>query len=316
MLDIGDLTHPLVRDLAWSVFSEDLVAATHLGKAEAHNSAAQSCRVTTLTAERRDWLRQLDAAPRALSAAVERAGARRLGLYFEALWQFYLTHGPGTTLLAHNLPVRAGGRTLGEFDCLYRDPEGGCVHLELAVKLYLCTRGLPGVAQTQDARADWLGPGCRDRLDRKLDRLSEHQLGLSRQPAAQRLLAERELTPTRCEAVVRGRLFRNPMQDASPPPGFPCGGSLFSWYRLSDVDRERGIPMQGSFALLPRLAWLAPLKNAEARGDITLVRHVGELHQLLSARMAQRDAPDLVAALDERGSETTRFFVVPETWPR
>jgi hypothetical protein len=314
MPGIDDLTHPLVRDLAWSVFSADLVSATHLGSADA-GSAVQPCRVTTLTAERRDWLRRLDATPQALVDAVERAGARRLGLYFEALWQFYLTHGPGTSLLAHNLPVREGGRTLGEFDCLYRDPRGERVHLELAVKLYLCTRGLPGMTPAEDTRADWLGPGCRDRLDRKLDRLAEHQLDLSRQPAARRLLAERHLIPGRCEAVVRGRLFRHPLQDAEPPPGFPEDASLFAWYRLSDLEGVQAVPARGPYALLPRLAWLAPLGNRNERNGLTRAQDRAELHSLLSARMALGRGPALVAALDESGTETTRFFVVPETWP-
>jgi hypothetical protein len=71
-----------------------------------------------------------------LLEGLARLSSRRLGLYYEALWQFALRQAPGIELLAANLAIRDGGHTLGELDMLLRDRDG-VHHLELAIKLYL-----------------------------------------------------------------------------------------------------------------------------------------------------------------------------------
>lgn len=81
------------------------------------------------------------------------ATTRRLGRYYERLWQFAVTHAPGVELVAANLPIRVGGHTLGELDMLLRDRDG-VHHLELAIKLYLG----PQHGDGHDP-AHWLGPG-------------------------------------------------------------------------------------------------------------------------------------------------------------
>ncbi|NWE73892.1 DUF1853 family protein, partial [Pseudomonas gingeri] len=108
---------------------------------------------------------------------------RRLGLYYERLWQFAVQQAPGIELIGANLPIRREGHTLGELDMLLRDRDG-VHHLELAIKLYLG----PQQGQGEDA-AHWLGPGCHDRLDRKLAHLSQHQLPISARPESREALA-------------------------------------------------------------------------------------------------------------------------------
>ena len=147
--------HAAVRDLAWAGFSPVLIktrrmtgAGLRLGKFwKAH-------------------LQQLDQDPTALMEHLEQYSSDRLGLYYESLWHYLLQQDPDCELLAHNLPVRDGGQTVGEFDCLfYCRRRKVHIHLELAVKFYL------GVASANR----WIGPGRHDRLDHKLEHLQQHQ---------------------------------------------------------------------------------------------------------------------------------------------
>jgi hypothetical protein len=66
---------------------------------------------------------------------------------------------------------------------LLRDRDG-VHHLELAIKLYLGPQHGDGHDPAQ-----WLGPGCHDRLDRKLAHLAEHQLPISARPESREALA-------------------------------------------------------------------------------------------------------------------------------
>ena len=65
-----------------------------------------------LDAQRRRWLVQLDEQPEPLLAHLAARRSRRLGLYFESLWHFFLQQDPATDLLATNLAVRTADRTL------------------------------------------------------------------------------------------------------------------------------------------------------------------------------------------------------------
>ncbi len=116
-----------------------------------------------------DFLFQLDQDSRPLEEWLALASTRRLGRYYERLWQFAVQHAPG--------------ETLGELDLLLRDREG-VHHVELAIKLYL------GPQDGDGARPEhWLGPGSNDRLDRKLTHLSQHQLPMSARPESRATLA-------------------------------------------------------------------------------------------------------------------------------
>src|SRR3546814_5812329 len=119
---------------------------------------------------RSHWLRQLDRDSYPLLHCLSQGRTRRLGLYYERLWQFAVQHAPGIELIAANLPIRHQGQTLGELDLLLRDGDG-IHHLELAIKLYLGPQNGNG-----EEAAQWLGPGCHDRLALKLAHLRENQL--------------------------------------------------------------------------------------------------------------------------------------------
>lgn len=308
---LARLAHPVVRDLAWAVFSEDLILAESIGSAP---HSLQTCGLSQLTPAREAWLLGLDQSPEALLERVRAARDQRLGLYFESLWHFFLDSDAESELLAHNLPVREAGRTVGEFDCLYRCQKSGqVVHLELAVKFYLYTGADSG--GTGDGRADWLGPGRRDRLDRKLDHLATRQTRLADEGAARRLLESRRLMPARREVVVKGRLFRRPDQPCLPPPGFNPAQILLSWGSPDMLS----VPLSDKHAncalILPRQFWLSPLQLSEAP-DIGLLPPEGrDRCAALQTQLAGSDHPVLVASLDSEYRELQRFFVAPPGWP-
>lgn len=313
---LGQLEHPMVRDLAWAVFSEDLILADAV---DPRANALRPCALSEATPSRLAWLQALDRSPQPLIDHLESRKEQRLGLYFESLWHFFLRADPGAELLTHNLPVREAGRTVGEFDCLYRCRDSGeTVHLELAVKFYLYTG--PGSGDSRDERADWLGPGRRDRLDRKLSHLAAHQTRLATDPAACRLLQSRGLTPDRIEVAVKGRLFRRPDQPCRPPPGFNPLCGLQHWHYSDGLAGPAATDntVRGHM-ILSRQHWLAPLGPQAACPAETspgpVYQGTTALMEALRSRFAKGDGPQLVASLDARQQELRRFFVAPDAWP-
>src|SRR3546814_6097591 len=60
---------------------------------------------------RSHWLRQLDRDSYPLLHCLSQGRTRRLGLYYERLWQFAVQHAPGIELIAANLPIRSEEHT-------------------------------------------------------------------------------------------------------------------------------------------------------------------------------------------------------------
>lgn len=290
------LQEPTVRDLAWACFTPALL---HLQQADLGTAAFP------LTGGRSAWLQALDRDPAPLREWLQQRPATRLGVYFERLWQFFLHSDRDTELIASNLPVRSGGRTLGEFDCLYWcHQRQRAVHLELAVKFYLgLATAKPSAGYSNGC--DWIGPNTVDRLDRKLQRLLQHQTQLSQQPAAQPVLAALHAEKPLREARVAGCLF-SPSAAALPPPrGYNTALPLCRWLPLGEWRAECG----GDWQIIPRLQWLAPLRaSRHGQAGATLAA-------TLEAHFREGGKPQLVAALDAHGNERSRCFVAADTWP-
>ena len=296
-----------VRDLAWACFSSPLLDTDAM---EGNSLEATNC-AFPLTAKRRRWLETLDQNPAPLLQHLSDQLSRRLGLYFESLWHFFISRDDTVDLVAHNLPVREAGRTLGEFDILYFCRRRNChVHLELAVKFYL-GRASGEKTGTESAWRQWLGPEARDRLDIKMAHMLGHQIHLSKTEAAIPLLESLGVEQLEREIEVKGYLFR-PLDCALPPPlAFNPKGGIHPWLRLSDLaDKPAGIAAD-SYHVLPREHWLSAARLEPGAKGLGIT----ELEQVLGGEMKQRPAPRLVAALDSHGQEIERFFVTQPDWP-
>lgn len=99
---------------------------------------------------------------------------QKLGHLYEDALAYLLEASPWLELLETNLQIQESRQnTVGELDYLLRDLDsGGLVHLELAVKFYLAVK--------TGNEMVFPGPDARDNYHRKLARLREHQLVLTR----------------------------------------------------------------------------------------------------------------------------------------
>ena len=287
------LHHPQVRDLAWACFSPPLLNSKQLGNPDVDNCALE------LTQAREQLLLQLDASPAALEQHLATRVSTRLGLYFEALWHFFLAADESIELVAHNLPVRDGGATLGEFDviywCLQRQQH---VHLELALKYYL---GLPG-------QNVWLGPNQRDRLSNKVQHLVQRQIRLSEQAASTAPLRELGIKQLQREIEVKGYLFDAPHEPALAPAGHHAGNPLRRWLEIDEFASHQD--QTARWLILTRQQWLAPVCTSP-ESLLTTAQATG----LAREQFNQGRGPLMMAESDSQGNEYSRCFVTPAAWP-
>ena len=289
------LTRPHVRALAWLLDSPNLLDP---------QAPQWQSRIATLAPDEgaAQWLEDLERDPSALDAALGSKFYSRLGLYAEKLMAFYFAQ--RGQLAAHGLQVRAARNdTVGEFDFLLRVP-GGLHHIEFACKFYL----LDG-----DTLPDRLiGPNLADTLGLKMRKILDHQLALAQHPAAQALLAEPVVD---AQALVKGWLFypRGPVPRIDGiSPGHCAGG----WRTLSDFAQEEG----EHFIVLPRLLWLAPLKqraDAETPQAAPPALQRDALHARLAEKFGTDPSPVLAAEIREENGwlvEVSRGFIVPDDW--
>ncbi|MDZ5112281.1 DUF1853 family protein [Pseudomonas putida] len=292
------LRRPHVRDLAWALLSPPLLSAPPCPQRHPLAGSLWADQPQRLA----DWLRALDDDDRPLHDWLAQLGSRRLGHYYERLWQFALGQAPGIELLAANLAIRDGGRTLGELDVVLRDRDG-VHHLELAIKLYL------GPEHSGHDPAAWLGPGCHDRLGSKLAHLARHQLPMSAGAHSREVLARLGVEQLQAHVWLGGFLFYPWPGHAQPPQGANPQHLRGRWLRRRDWvmgEGERWQPLQ-------RHAWLAPAR-VEAHECWAVEQFAAWLHVL------ERKAPaQLLVRLEQEADgawqEAERVFLVADSWP-
>jgi hypothetical protein len=290
---------PEVRDLAWLLFSPDLLRSSGAGAALARPFASDREREAAI-----EWLAALDREPDALHAHVRKPALARLGLYAEALLEYFLAHGPGARLIAANLPLRVHRRTIGEVDFLVESTRGERLHWELAVKFYLRVSDgeMPGLA-------DYVGPNLQDRFDLKHMRLLNHQLMLSSRPEFASLGFA---GPWKPEMFIKGWLFyRDGEGDSNPPPQL-ADDHLRGWWKT--VSQWQASAPRDAWDVLPRLSWLAPHALAARERDSLEGRKPALEERIRNLRWPLMIAT-YASAPDDVWHERSRGFIVPDHWP-
>ncbi|MFC5076909.1 DUF1853 family protein [Vibrio thalassae] len=131
-------------------------------------------------------------------------GNPRLGFLYQELCrrQFEASH--PYRVVAEELQLQQDNRTIGAIDFVLENLTTQQIeHWEVAIKFYLLKDGY------------WYGPNAKDRLDKKLHRMLEHQLMMTRTAAFQSLYPDFEDITQ--HLLMQGRLYINPFENPTIP---------------------------------------------------------------------------------------------------
>lgn len=235
---------PAIRHLAW------LCQAPQLLVSPMSFQPAQA-----LPADYQDQLLRWDRHPETRPARLAEPAERRLGHYFERLYQVMLTDLLGWDILLKNQQIRAGGQTLGELDFLVRNTGTGALeHHEIAIKYYL------GVPEPGPSTL-WYGPNARDRLDLKVGRMLAHQSGMAQRPETQALLSDLGLSEVITPKIfMPGYLFYPDSGNVSVPE-FVAGDHLRGHWRYASELEAQDV---SNWVPLKKPHWIGPWRQIEA----------------------------------------------------
>jgi len=297
----SQLRTPQVRDLAWAILSPPMLALTEWPQRHPLSGSDWVQQPRALEA----LLRRLDQDSRPLGEWLARSSTRRLGLYYERLWQFAIEHAPGVELIAANLPIRTEGHTLGELDMLLRDKDG-MHHVELAIKFYLGQRDVDG----QDP-ASWLGPGSHDRLDLKLAHLNQHQLPMSSRTDSHQALAALGIESLQAELWLGGYLLYPARPGYASPLGAHPDHLRGQWLHRGDWPAFSAHLPEQRWQPLQRAEWLGPARYDDVWSHEAFEKWLAQLDPMAEAQMLVR----LKQTEEGHWEEAGRLFLVSNVWP-
>lgn len=305
--------HQEVNNLAWCIRSTSLLQSFVFPDAVVLDS--DWCQAEF------DWLLGiLDADPQALIQAVQpsethlRADKRAkwLGKQFEDYIAFWLNLCPRFELVARNALVSASGRTVGEFDFLYRDRQRQCdVHLEVACKFYLSKRN-------SRETLGFIGPSGYDRLNLKIEKLKlQMQLADTEEGAA--VLAELGISNPERHVLVKGYIFHHYTEIVQAvPPRVASKGYCAGWYMFASEATHR-FQDEAKWLPLPKSDWFSTIHVQ--RDDLHVLSSIEMMHYV-EHHFNSSPTPDtrslMVAQVDltdEGWLEMHRGCIVHNRWP-
>ncbi|WP_439136006.1 DUF1853 family protein [Pseudomaricurvus sp.] len=339
------LTHPLVRNLAWCVFSPSLVQ-NPIDPVDGSSNPAVHIHEPVMTDDDWEFLISLDESPTALTQWINSNHTTRLGFQFEYYWQFWWRNRQPDCEHRFNVQLTSQGKTLGELDALCWNPDSQRLsHSEMAVKFYL---GIDSSRLPQAKRANtefsWVGPNVIDRLDLKWQQLNHRQLHHLNNDEIHNtdFLPEHwAYEHLHIQLIMRGRLFlpvtaepsqgavlstRTPYINPHHQHGIWMTHSQFESAVVSQaigqiLSSEKNSHRASNlhWMLLRRNQWFAPVTYCDKKPD-----NDGELGDNsailkgLADHFSSYRQPIQIAVLTQVEStweECKRLFIVPDQWP-
>lgn len=287
-----DFQHPAIRHLGWLCSAPQLL-----------HSPATFQPGDYLPPDYLETLKKWDQNPETAPALLREAPQRRLGFYFERLYEVMLSDLLGWEILLKNAQIQSNGHTLGELDFIVHNTTDDRIeHHEIAIKYYL---GVPNGG----SEALWYGPNARDRLDIKSDRLVNHQSTRTQQPETLALLSSHGINgPITARIFMPGYLFY-PLAIALEAPSTTPQNHLRGCWTYANTLEETDT---STWVQLNKPHWVGPWcqsatpPGTEARQAITDIQ-VDRIPRLFS-ELSRDSASD-------HWLERRRIFVVPSSWP-
>ena len=265
------------------------------------------------------WLQALDKNPQPLMDYLAVRKSSRLGYYFEDLVAYWIEEKISGGYFESHVKVSDGNRDIGEFDFLFKS-SCGIEHWEAAVKFYLYT-------QDQSGKVTWHGPNAKDTLEKKVQRMTAHQVRLSELSEAKVVLSGKGIDQVSAAVFLKGYLFYPLGMDRGEVDREVLGYQISPahlkgwWLRVAELNRfENEVIFDNNlrWRIVPRLEWLAPGVYAST-SDVKGLVNTATLRTTLQKHFAEAEQSLLVGgfAVDETGlwQEQTRGFVVAQSWP-
>jgi hypothetical protein len=306
------LIRPEVRDLAGVLAAPGLLATpSPLGAAP--DLALSDGECAQMLDAHRAALGALDRDPAELAAWLAAGDpSHLLGRYFEGLVGYWIRHLLGARRFAQSIKALNGRQVVGELDFVFEDGSGQLQHWESSVKFYLCAAETPEGGRRADS---FLGTMTRDRLDKKLARLFDRQLGMPATSEGKEALRAAGFGDAllKSRLLMKGALFYPLERDwrTHPHPPEVSPAHLRGWW-------SRVLAPGEAWVVLGRRRWLSPFfAPAADEGFAPLSR--AELEARVAAHFAESRTAFMVAAV-ERGAEGAwreahRGLVVHPGWP-
>lgn len=220
------------------------------------------------------------------------ASQHKLGLYYEDCINHLINKSTKVIDLKRNIVVTKNKKTLGEFDFIGRTSEKD-FHLECAIKFYLRVG-------SGEQLSDFIGPGKRDRLDIKWQRMLEHQLPLSETNEGLRTCHQHEISPSAKALLIQGYLF-HPLDEPAQQlhPAINKHHLKGWWIYAKNLQKIQG---DFQYQILRKPYWLR-------FSETGLMNFAALTEQMISLKQ-----PCLIRRLDSSAREIDRGFVLNNDW--
>lgn len=281
----------------WAIFSPSLLSypfSTDYIRDEAHGESVLS------------MLKELDSEPKLVDEHFAQLGKIPMGKYFEQLLFFILDRDTRFEVLLKNHQILQGKHTVGEIDLVLKDTESGVVeHWEMALKYYLQSK-------CSEDHAIMLGPNAIDNLEKKMKKLTEHQLPL-RSDLNEFGISDNSIIQNKL--LLKGQFFYHISHVAScnifPHHLNPRHESGW-WCYLSETDKL--IDKTLKWITLWKPDWIGTVNLKEVHNQLNSSQLKDCLRQHFQADI---NSILCVGLKEENGlwKEQTRGFVVNNEWP-